>query len=135
MKSDAEIFKEQLEQIPKPEIPGVVLSRIETITTPHPYCITPKHVAHAADHFGGLLTAEAIENAENSGAACDICRTIKRDTGRPILPYNKHETFKTLFIKVPHSDLNKIEGLVEYLNKIKPISESMGITGFAFPSR
>lgn len=58
----------------------------DTIGVPHPYCITPKHVAVAADQFGGMLHAEAIEAAEKQGAHCGW-----GTRGYCTLPYSRHE--------------------------------------------
>jgi hypothetical protein len=57
---------------------------VDVIGVPHQYCITPKHVAVAADEFGGMLGVEAIRTAESKhGARCGMrgCR----------LPYDEHE--------------------------------------------
>src|SRR5271166_3776615 len=48
----------------------------ETIGFPHPYCITPKHIKVAADYHSGILSQEAIRDAEaNHHASCGICRS------------------------------------------------------------
>jgi len=41
----------------------------DTIGVPHPYMIGVEHVGHAADHFGGMLSKEAVEDAERKGVA------------------------------------------------------------------
>lgn len=105
------------------------LQKVETVSLPHPYCITPKHVGVAADQFAGILGEAALEAAEKQGARCGM-----RDCH---LPYSKHESVKTLFIKVPNrpKDLNDVPGLHAYLLSIKEQAEGLGITGFAFPDR
>lgn len=47
---------------------------VNTLGTPHSYCIGAKHVAHAADHFSGILDEAAIESAERHGIYCATCR-------------------------------------------------------------
>lgn len=121
---------EQMPVIP----PGLsfTLHKVDKVSMPHPYCITPKHVEWAAGYYGGILSAEAIEDAEKHGACCDICR----QSHQGILPYHKHESLLTLFIKIPVGirDLNKIAGLHDYLYENKAAFEQLGIKGFAFPS-
>lgn len=41
---------------------------IDTIGVPHPYCIGPKHVGWASDHWNGMLGKDAILDAEEHGA-------------------------------------------------------------------
>lgn len=111
------------------------LLKIEKVSIPHPYCITPKHIAVAADDFGGMLGEAAIEAAERKGAVCDICRERARRDGSRILTYGEHENNVTLFVKVPQNrDLNAIEGLNKYLFDNKQTFVDAGIQGFAFPS-
>ncbi|MDP2217152.1 MAG: hypothetical protein Q8J68_07705 [Methanolobus sp.] len=128
-------FSDELNQIPKPEVPHIRVKEIREISIPHPYCITPKHISHASDHYHGILGEAAIIDAEKHGAKCDICRKINKKHGKPILPFSEHIAQKTLFIEVPQNkDLNAVEGLHAYLLKIKPIAESLKIDGFAFPT-
>lgn len=102
--------------------------KCETVGIPHPYCITPKHVAWASDHCGGMLGAAAIREAEEkAGASCEICRK----QGGGILKYDDHESPLTLFVAVPHHDLNAIPGLHAYLMAVK--AAGLGVQGFAFP--
>ena len=122
-------MEEEINKIPKPEIPNTRLMKIETIVMPHPYCITPKHLEYSDSMYLD------IEGAEKKGAVCDICKNKNRKDGTKILSFKEHEQIKTLFIEVPHHDLNKIEGLVDYLNSIKPICAELKIAGFAFPTK
>ena len=122
----------KISELPQPP-DGVAfkLAKVERISMPHPYCITPRHVAYAADYCSGMLTADAIRGAEKRGACCDICRK----SGNGILPYDKHENYLGLFITVPQNrDLNSIPGLHKYLFDNKPAFEAAGIQGFAFPT-
>lgn len=115
-----------------PQVPeGVAfqLCKIESVAMPHPYCITPMHVAYAADKCCGMLDADAIRNAEKfRGACCDTCRHRGEN-----LSYDEHENLVTLFIEVPTHELNSVAGLHTYLFNNKAEFESKGIQGFAFP--
>lgn len=102
---------------------------------PHPFCITPGHVAAAANHYSGMLTAEAIRN---SHCACGVGRS-----GSPILgqdpcnlSYDEHTHETALVIVVPNDvkDLNTLEGLHAWLVEAKPVAEAEKIDGFMFPS-
>jgi hypothetical protein len=123
-----------LEDMPQPpEGSTFSLEKIDKVSIPHPYCITPKHVEWASDHCGGMLTKDAIREAEQKhGAACDICRK----SGRGIMSIDEHETQVTLFIRVPQrlrANLKEIPGLHEYLIAHKEAMEAKGIQGFGFP--
>jgi len=121
----------KLADVPQPNADSVFkLQKIDTISFPHPYCITPKHVAYASDHCSGMLGREAIVEAEKRGACCDICRT----SGNGILSFEQHETNLTLFIVVPQNkDLNAVPGLPNYLFSNKQTFIDLGVQGFAFP--
>lgn len=108
------------------------LREVKKISIPHLYCLTPNHIAEAANHWGGMLGADAIRAAEKSGACCDICR----HSGQGILKFDQHESQMTLFIVIPPGirDLNQVEGLHAYLSNNKATFENFGIQGFAFPS-
>lgn len=98
----------------------------DTIGVPHPYCIGAKHVAHAADHFGGMLGKEAIHDAEKHGIHCDICK------GK--LSFDAHETALLVACK---RDFKGERGdadpeLHAYLLKCKPLCEADKYAGFAF---
>jgi hypothetical protein len=108
------------------------LVEVKTVSMPHPYCITPRHVAYAADHCGGMLGTDAIRAAERMGACCDICRK----SGNGILGIDEHTSPLTLFIRVPQNkDLNTVAGLHTYLYSNKAAFVEMGIEGFAFPTQ
>lgn len=111
------------------EYPSTDLFRIkDTIGVPHPYCIGPKHVAHAADHFRGRLGDDAIRDAEKKGITkCQVkgCN----------LSYDEHE--KALLVEVnSDEDLNILGApdgpLHKYLLSIKDRCEADGFAGFAF---
>src|SRR5512146_2415582 len=105
---------EILAQLPAPPADSVFrLLRVEDLTHPHPYCVTPKHVAVASDHHGGMLDKAAIEDAERRGAKCGTCRELfKRNRQGRVLRLDEHITEKALVIVVPQNrDLNAIAGL------------------------
>jgi len=58
---------------------------VDTIGTPHPYCIGTKHVSHAADNFCGRLSRECVEDGEKK-------RIFKCEVRGCTLPYAQHET-------------------------------------------
>lgn len=116
-----------LDQLPPvPAGSSFRLMKIERVGMPHPYCITPKHVAHASDHFNGILSEDAIRDAEKHGARCDICRVQEMH-----LSFAEHENPLTLFLAVPQNkDLNAVPGLHAYLLHVK--NAGLGVEGFAF---
>ncbi len=94
-----------------------------TISVPHPFCVTARHVELASDHFSGRLGTEAIQEAERRGIYCGICK------GK--LTYAEHETALLVYCKI---DLDGKPGseLHTYLNRIKPLCEEDKYAGFAF---
>jgi hypothetical protein len=139
----------KLSELPQPPASSSFgLVEIKVVSMPHPYCITPGHVAYAADHYSGMLSKDAIREAEKTGACCDTCRknAIReaektgayydtcRKSGNGILSIDEHTDSLTLFIRVPQNkDLNAIAGLHTYLYSNKAAFVAMGIEGFAFP--
>ena len=95
----------------------------DVIGVPHPYCIGTKHVVHAADHFGGMLTADAIRDAEKRGAKCCICK------GK--LSYDEHQSAIVVVVDDAR-ELKDIPELRDYLLSIKDRTEKDGFAGFAF---
>ena len=96
----------------------------DTIATPHPYCITPEHVAHAADNYGGMLGENAIESLEAKRGPCCGVKGCK-------LTYTEHE--QALLVEVKDDrPLNEITELKEYLLSIKDMAEQDHFAGFAF---
>lgn len=122
-----------LSQLPAPP-EGLRLMKVEKLFLPHPYCIGAKHVAHAADHFSGMLGEAAIADGEKQGIICETCKARGEH-----LSYKDHETSLTLFVEIPPiprlEHLKDVPGLHEYLLSIKEQAERLGIQGFAFPSR
>jgi hypothetical protein len=95
----------------------------DTIGVPHPYCIGSRHVAHASDHFHGMLSAEAIRSGEKKGIFCDICK------GK--LSYDEHK--QALLIAVnAEGELKDVPGLQEYLLSIQDMTERDGYAGWSF---
>lgn len=102
---------------------------------PHPFCITPRHVAYAADHHSGMLTAEAIVA---SRAPCGIGRNGSPIRGEPPcnLGYHEHTSEMAIFVAIKGrpDNLNDVPGLYDWLMAAKPVAEKHGVAGFAFPS-
>lgn len=97
----------------------------DSIGVPHPYVIGAKHVAHAADHHGGMLGEAAIESGERKGIVCECCK------GK--LTYKQHEQAILIGCKVATMDGDKANPeLHAYLLKLKPLAEQHGFAGFAF---
>lgn len=100
----------------------------DTIGVPHPYCITPKHIEWAADHFSGLLSKDAIRDAEKKhGARCDICR------GK--LTFDQHEQalLVTCKAKLSGDDGKATPELHAYLLACKDkLTSDKEFAGFAF---
>ena len=122
---DEQQMSEVLTQIPKPPDGSVFeLDKVVKVTYPHPFMITAKHVARAADQYGGMLGEECLR-----GQGCGM-----RDCN---LRYEEHKTEVALTIVVPRGsrDLNAIPGLHAYLLSIKEVATGLGIEGFAFPDR
>ena len=58
---------------------------------PHPFMIGTQHVAHASDHFMGMLGNEAIEDLERkSGPSC----AYRDHNGKCMVPYAEHTSDK-----------------------------------------
>jgi hypothetical protein len=105
-----------------PDSPQGNFKIVDSIGVPHPYMIVPKHVAIAADRHGGILGEAAIEDAENRGAKCGICK------GQ--LKFKEHEQALLVECKVePKEAENEIR---EWLKSIAPEGEKHGYAGFAF---
>jgi hypothetical protein len=98
---------------------------VDSIGTPHPYCITPKHVEIASDHFCGRLGEEAILAAEKKGARCGVkgCN----------LSFKEHEKALLISCKKPFQENGKVDGeLHEFLLGIKDEATKNGFARFAF---
>jgi hypothetical protein len=119
-----------MDKIPKPEVGHIKIIEIDKIMVPHPYCITPRHLTDESMY----ITRDTIRDAEKKhGAVCDHCRYLVKQGKQPrILTVDEHQDSFTLFLEVPKGDLNSIEGLKEYLLKIKPILADLKIDGIGF---
>lgn len=94
---------------------------IDSIGVPHPYCITPKHIAYAADHHYGMLNADSIRESEENGARCDICK------GK--LSYDEHKQALLISCKTEIKDNKELK---EYLLSLKDKVIQDNYAGFAF---
>jgi hypothetical protein len=115
--------KSKTESYPKSEFDNFYIK--DTIGVPHPYCITPKHVAHAADNFFGMLDENAIISAEKSGARCGMrgCNLSYAEHEQALLVACRKD-FKT--------DEDAKNELHQYLLSIKQQCTDDGYAGFAF---
>jgi hypothetical protein len=105
---------------------------IDTIGVPHPYTIGPKHVAHAADHHGGILGQHAIETGERNGIRCQHRGCT--------LSYAEHKQALLVECNAPlqvEENGEKVTApeLRAYLMKCKPLCEEDKYEGFAFLDR
>ena len=98
----------------------------ELISVPHPYVITGKHVAWAADHYLGSLSTMAIETGEREGIRCGMngCRLTLAEHQQALLVACRGP-LKTLKGKM-------VKELHDYLLKCKPLCDQDGWVGFAF---
>jgi hypothetical protein len=100
---------------------------VDTIGIPHPYCITPSHVSHAADNFGGMLSSACIEDGENKRiATCGICKGKKRfkDHKQALLVECKEE--------ITDDEHHVVPELHNYMLVCKELCEKDGYEGFSF---
>ena len=100
----------------------------QTIGVPHPYCITPMHVAVASKHHGGILNEAAIKDCERNYGKCGICH------GK--LKFEEHETALMISCKKMLHDKDDPKKpnaeLHAYLKSIVDRCEEDGYAGFAF---
>lgn len=97
----------------------------DTIGVPHPFCITPKHVAHASDNHYGMLGKAVIEELEQ--------KTKKPLCGMKGCNLWFHEHKQALLVEVDDKrELKDIPELHPYLLSIKEQAEQDGFAGFAF---
>ena len=84
----------------------------DTTNTPHPYCITSRHVGHASDNFSGILGEAAIKSAEKAGARCGVrgCN----------LSYEEHEKVLLIYCKEDAKEKPYGDELRNYLVGIEP---------------
>jgi hypothetical protein len=105
----------------------------DTIGVPHPFCITPEHVAHASDKHCGQLTKECIkeieENREKRNKSPSSCG-IRGCT----LRFEEHE--QALLVEC-YADMTDKSGravkeLHDYLLACKDEAERNNYAGFSF---
>ena len=108
------VNKELQAKFPKTEL----FSVIGQTGTPHPYCITQRHVAYASDR--GRLDKEAIQEAERRGAKCGVRGCF--------LPYEDHK--KALLIGCRST--TDQESLKAYVLSINEQVVAAGFAGYVF---
>lgn len=84
---------------------------------PHPYVIGSKHVAYAADHYGGMLGKETLEKIPCAEKGCQ-------------LPYDEHTSDKVMFLQLKRDTTGKEAGT--FLMQMEDEIKQDGIDGFAF---
>jgi hypothetical protein len=100
---------------------------IDTIGVPHRYTIGANHVAYAADHHNGMLSEDAIRQAESLGKA-------RCEHPRCQLSYDQHEH---ALVVACRADLQTADGspnpeLQQFLLDNKAECEANSYAGFAF---
>lgn len=95
----------------------------DTISVPHPYCITPKHLEYNDSMY---LDGRTIRRAEEKGAKCGI----KNCT----LSYEEHKQALVVVCKEHFADKDNmmVSELHHWLLSIKYDVEGDGYAGFAF---
>lgn len=99
----------------------------DVLTTPHPYCITPKHL----EYCNGILSEYSIEHAESMGAKCGVkgCNLSYKEHEKVLLVSCKHP----LKVKSDKTDEEMINPeLHEWLKAINDQVTKDGYAGYAF---
>lgn len=81
---------------------------------PHPFTIGPKHVAHAADHCGGMLGDETIKAIPCAAPGCR-------------LSYEHHTSDKVLFLSLVGNTTKELAQIE--LKKLVELMEANKIDG------
>jgi hypothetical protein len=102
----------------------------DSIAVPHPYCITPRHVAWASDHHSGILSEEAIRSAEKAKKAC--CGICKGE-----LSYSEHGSALVVecYAAMKDAEGKAVPELHAYLLAMKDEATRNKYAGFAFVDR
>lgn len=97
----------------------------DTIPAPHPFMITSRHVAMAADRFGGMLTQECLIACEKRGDGCGMRCGISAE---------EHGQALKVFCLKPMFKKKKKEATVELHKFLLKLKEKYGkkYVGFAF---
>lgn len=91
---------------------------VDTVGVPHPFTVGVKHVAHAADNFGGVLDERTLRKIPCAHKGCTFS-------------YNEHK--HALLVKCLVEPVGPaLEELHEYLLTIAPLAEADGYAGFVF---
>ena len=98
---------------------------VDTIGVPHPYCISPRHLAYASKYYGHILTEDGMRAAEKSGnAKCGVRGCT--------LSFDEHEHALLVACKQDIKDEAYKEELHQMLLANKEEAEKNGYAGFAF---
>lgn len=89
---------------------------IDTLTVPHPYCITSNHLKYSEIY----LDEYAIKEAEKHGVKCGICNKT----------YSEHE--KVLLVECDKDFDDGKDELHSFLLSIKDKATKNGYIGFSF---
>ena len=138
-------MENELDKIPKPKTKDFELVEITRINhRPHPYCITPQHIAYASDNYSGMLGEYAIVEAEKNGKAS--CGMYSNESGRWMnrrtfeynrkctATYHEHISDKVLAIRalVTGKEIKELDGIQEYLKSIQSKLLELKVDGIIF---
>lgn len=93
-----------------------------TNCTPHPFCITSRHVVYAADHCCGRISEWAMDECEKRGIKCGVsgCQ----------LPFKDHTSEEILLLQLTRH-LSSDEASTE-LKKLTDVLDKNGFAGLTF---
>ena len=114
-------------QIDALELVEVKVDDIQAVNfKPHPFMIGPRHVGWAADHFFGMLSSDAIEDAEKHGITC-AHRNCQ-------LKHHEHTYDTVCFVRLTTETTQLNEAQRDELVKLKDLfaEENVKCDGFAF---
>jgi len=89
---------------------------------PHPYMIGARHVAWASDHWGGMLSKEAIRDGERKGK----CHCYQKGC---IVPYDFHTVEYGIFFQLKRNATNQ-EFVDLFENGLRELILSLGLDKF-----
>ena len=114
-------------QIDALELVEVNVDDIQAVNfKPHPFMIGRRHVTWASNHFSGILSSDAIEDAEKHGITCAM-----RDC---YLKRHEHTYDTVCFVRLATETTRLNEAQRDELVKLKDLfaEENVKCDGFAF---